>query len=908
MKTLKYTCFIFIVLFGIQKAGAQCSLFPFFSNDYNCITNQSSTSYTINGGVAPYTCTFVTGSNSTVAIGTTVGNTGSVTAMPVGSYTIYIMSANSCTYISYFSVTIPFSSANVAFTNTNVSCFGGSNGVSSVNLTTAFFTPPFTYTWTSGANTQTAGNLLANTIYSVTVQDSKGCTVTNSVSLTEPPVINSTITNTLVPCFGGTVSTAITSTGGVSPYTYSVNGVAVAGNTAAISAGNSTIVTKDNNGCLRTNIVTATQVAQPIISFSVTKPSCPGKTDGAISSTVTSAPSPLSYTWQPVPSGLPFTSGIPVGTYTLTVKDGSACITKSVVVVSPAASMSVTALTQPENCSAADGTATLNVSGGNSPFNYNTSPLVGPHSSNIINALSSGSYTTVIKDANNCLDTLVFNIGNLSTVSVSIANVSPVLCYNQCNGSVQLSVQNGVPPLTFSASNTPSTSSNIITNLCAGFYVVKVVDAIGCPATTTVNFPAPPVFSYSANTPATVCSGKPVLLQASALGGAGGYNYVWNPGNISGQAVSLIPSGTTVYSLNVYDANGCTLAPYQVTVNVSAPISINISSSNVGICPGTTAQVTPTVAGGDGNYSYTWQPGGSTSPSIFLTNVSVPVYTLSVNDGCGSPTAVKIIPINLFPVTIPQFVVSDTVGCEPFCAIFNNTTPKSSNAIWNYGDKPFELGGNTTNYCYQKAGYYNIELTVNDSNNCRASFTFSNVVRVLSSPKTDFTTNPQLITLNNAENVQIENTTINGSFYTWDINGIFMGNTEDITHTFSDTGCYHVSLIAKNMNGCSDTTAKFICVIEGFNFYMPNCITVNHDNRNDVLIPLGTGWLSDNYIFEVYNRWGSRIFKTTDITQGWDGKMNDDIIDPLGVYFWRINISDNIGKKHDLKGHVTVLR
>jgi hypothetical protein len=169
--------------------------------------------------------------------------------------------------------------------------------------------------------------------------------------------------------------------------------------------------------------------------------------------------------------------------------------------------------------------------------------------------------------------------------------------------------------------------------------------------------------------------------------------------------------------------------------------------------------------------------------------------------------------------------------------------------------------GNTTSYCYQKAGIYNIKLTVNDSNNCKTSFTYSNVIHVLASPKADFTTDPEVITLNNAENVMIQNQTLDGTSYNWRVNGIYMGQTKDISYTFKDTGCNMIQLIAKNQNNCIDTAIKFVCVIEGFNFYMPNCISVNDDKLNEILVPKGTGWSAKNYLFEVYNRWGKRIFE-----------------------------------------------
>ena len=184
----------------------------------------------------------------------------------------------------------------------------------------------------------------------------------------------------------------------------------------------------------------------------------------------------------------------------------------------------------------------------------------------------------------------------------------------------------------------------------------------------------------------------------------------------------------------MYDANGCTLAPYTVAVNVNPAISININSSNSGICPGTTAQITPTVNGGDGQYSYNWLPGNYSTPSVFVQNVTVPVYTLIVNDRCGSPSAVKQITINLFPATIPTFSLTSASGCEPFCTQFTNTTPKAGSIIWNYGDKPYEQSGNVTDYCYTKSGEFNVRLTVNDSNSCKASQTYTQAVVVYSRP------------------------------------------------------------------------------------------------------------------------------------------------------------------------------
>jgi gliding motility-associated-like protein len=896
---------VFFTLFSFHKHKAQC-LFLVPSGSFNCATGQGIVNYIINGGTPGYTITAINSLGVAVVSGTTATNTGTLNNLPMGIYTITAVDNGSCTTSTSYIVTVPFSASNVVFT-TSLSCFGSNTGIANASIAGGALTPPFTYTWSNGSNSQTAFNLSAG-VYSVTVQDSQGCTVTNSVTVGQNTQISSTFNSTLVPCFGGTLSTGISSSGGISPYTYSVNGVAISSSTASgLSVGIKTITTKDLNGCLQTNTVALGQVSPPVITFTVTKPSCVGYTNGAVSASVSNAPPAFNYTWQPSVSFTNSIQNIASGNYTLTVKDASACVTKSVVNVSPAVSMTLSALTHSENCSAADGGATVSVVGGNFPYSFSTVSL--STTSNILTNLTSGTYTTIVTDANNCKDSLKYVVGNLSTVVVSISSFTPVLCYGNCDGKVQLSTLNAILPITYSASGTPTTSSSLITNLCAGLVNIKVIDAIGCPATTTINFAQPPVFSYSATQPAISCFGKPITLQANASGGVGAYNFVWNPGGITGQVISLTPTASTVYSLNVYDANGCTLAPFQVTATINPPINITINNTNTGICPGTTAQITPTLSGGDGNYSYTWLPGSTTNPSIFVENITIPTYTLIVNDGCGSPTATKIITINLFPKIVPTYVTLQDTGCQPFCTQFINTTPKSTLAIWNYGDKPYEQIGNTTSYCYYTSGIFNLKLAVTDSNQCKTSFTYTNAINVLASPIANFTTVPAQLTLNNCDNFTLKNTTQNGISYKWFAEGLPYGQNVDINnYALHDTGCYNFKLIAINQNNCIDTSEKYICVIEGYNFYIPDSFTPNDDNLNEIFKPIGTGWTTTNYLFEIFNRWGTRIFSTTDMAKGWDGKATNDNYDPSNVYFWRVKIKDNQDNDHLHSGHVSLLR
>jgi gliding motility-associated-like protein len=62
-----------------------------------------------------------------------------------------------------------------------------------------------------------------------------------------------------------------------------------------------------------------------------------------------------------------------------------------------------------------------------------------------------------------------------------------------------------------------------------------------------------------------------------------------------------------------------------------------------------------------------------------------------------------------------------------------------------------------------------------------------------------------------------------------------------------------------------------------------------------------------NYIFQIYDRWGKLLFKSTDFNEGWDGKVNGNEA-PQGVYLWRYSYNNSEGKTLEDKGTVMLIR
>ena len=73
--------------------------------------------------------------------------------------------------------------------------------------------------------------------------------------------------------------------------------------------------------------------------------------------------------------------------------------------------------------------------------------------------------------------------------------------------------------------------------------------------------------------------------------------------------------------------------------------------------------------------------------------------------------------------------------------------------------------------------------------------------------------------------------------------------------------------------------------------------------------PIGNDVDPDFYELSIFDRWGNLIFKTASWGEGWDGKAKDGSkIVQQDTYVWKINLKDHEGQRHNLIGHVSVIK
>src|SRR5665811_542969 len=218
----------------------------------------------------------------------------------------------------------------IATTVVDASC-GLSNGTLALGSVTGG-TSPYTYSVGGSAFTATTNyiNLSANT-YTIDVKDANGCTFSTSAVINNtggPTAIATTVVDASCGLSNGTLTLG-TVTGGVAPYTYSVNGSAFTATTNYInlSANTYTIDVKDANGCTFSTSAVINNTGGPTaIATTVVDASC-GLSNGTLTlGTVTGGVAPYTYSV----GGSAFTAttnyiNLSANTYTIDVKDANGC-------------------------------------------------------------------------------------------------------------------------------------------------------------------------------------------------------------------------------------------------------------------------------------------------------------------------------------------------------------------------------------------------------------------------------------------------------------------------------------------------------------------------------------------------------------------------------------------------------
>ena len=611
------------------------------------------------------------GSNGTASVAVTGGTPGytyswapsggtaaTATGLAAGTYTCTITDANACTKTQTFTITQPTAfTATTSFTT--VSCNGGSNGTATV--TPSGGTGPYTYSWAPSGGTAATATGLAIGTYTVTVTDANACSITRSVTITQPSALTSTASMTTVACNGGSTGVAsINVSGGTAPYTYSW---APSGGTAATASGLPvgvyTVTVTDANACTLTRSFTITQPTAISVTPSQTNVACNGGSNGTASVAVTGGTPGYTYSWAPSGGTAATATGLAAGTYTCTITDANACTkTQTFTITQPTAFTATTSFTTVSCNGGSNGTATVTPSGGTGPYTYSWAPSGGTAAT--ATGLAIGTYTVTVTDANACSITRSVTITQ-PTALTSTASMTTVACNGGSNGMATVNVSGGTAPYTYSWAPSGGTGATA-TGLAVGTYTVTVTDANACTLTRSFTITQPTALTSTASMTTVACNGgSNGVASINVSGGTAPYTYSWAPLGGTAATASGLPVG--VYTVTVTDANACTLTR---SFTITQPTALQLTYSGAAVVNINTAfSYTFAAAGGTMGYSYSSSgmlPTGLTlSAGGILSGTPTAAgdysFTVSVTDAnaCTKTVPVSIKVEGALPVDLINF-------------------------------------------------------------------------------------------------------------------------------------------------------------------------------------------------------------------------------------------------------------
>ena len=559
-----------------------------------------------------------------------------------------------------------------------------------------------------------------------------------------------------------------------------------------------------------------------------------------------------------------------------------------------------------------------------------------------VSPASNQTYFVVTTNSNNCIDSAILNVvvhprpvsqfyaANVCDgISVGFINLSAInapdaiqsYSWNFGDGSLLNTAQD--PSYLFAMDSSYSVQLLAVSNFGCSDSITKIITVNPNPG---INFTAD-----DTNGCAQLCV---TFQDLSSINTGNIVSWLWDFGD--GSATNNAVNPNHCYSnsssplsfnvmLTVTSDSGCVSSISENNyISVYPNPTAQFSTNNV--CDGTAVPFTDlsSIPANTTIQSWAWDFGDG---SLINTNQSVPgghLYAASgdynvelivvSNFGCLDSTTKT---VTVSPNPVVNFSSSDTIGCEPLCVSFLNSssvTPGSiSQWLWGFGDGSSATISQDLSHCYTNESVFlpnlfNVTLTATSDSGCVSTISKNNYITVYPAPDASFTIQPQITTISDPI-ISITDLSTGADYWNWNF-----GDGSDTSsvlsssnYTYADTGTYIVTLITSTLYNCVDTAYQTIVIEPDFVFYIPNAFTPDGDGINETFI--GKGVFIKGFEMTIFDRWGNLIYKTTDINKPWDGKANrGNEIAQGDVYIYVVKITDIKDKSHSYKGVVTLVK
>ena len=690
-----------IAVSGLLVSDVSCNGGSNGAVDFTVSNFAGTYSYTING--TP------TGSGQTA---TTI----SLTGLPIGNQVIIVTDETTgCDDTVTILVSEPTVLTLTETTNINANCnFGAqitveANG-GAPNYRYAFVengVAPILADYTSSASAVL--DPATNTNWDVWVIDSNGCTEQIDVVIDTDPLPTVTVpalASNQCNLTGNPYTFTVTSTTGIAPFTYSIGSGFQSSSTFTVSTpGNYFVTVRDANGCEAIS-TTSVDVYQTLdLSPAITVlPSC-ADDDGEITMTGSGGSGNYTYSISPTAGSITITgnviSGVPAGTYTVTITDTTTLCTRDINVAVDAPTL-VTFTTTPTDVSCNggnDGNIVVNLpaSNDNPIYTYSLDGGITTQTSNIFSGLIAGTYNITVTSGRNCILTQPETVNEPNIIVVPTPVVVEYACTANTNSTTYATIT--VSGVTGGSSNytiyefvkggtiVQANANNVYTeaDLSGGSYTINVYDDNGCFGSTTTSiqpFIELDTLDITVDNAITCTNDEDITVSVTSIGGTP-TNLQYTVEDVDGASTGTVYSQTNPtgiftslpianYLITVVNLDtGCSL---QTTHYVNDPNTFDLTIDNV-------VDVT-CFSDSDGRVDVT-----------FIDRVPTPIdesgaFSYNISDVLGNPVTSGTV-ANAGPTTISGLVagtytITANLTNTPFCTISKNftiTAPTAALAI-----------------------------------------------------------------------------------------------------------------------------------------------------------------------------------------------------------------------------------
>ena len=528
-----------------------------------------------------------------------------------------------------------------------------------------------------------------------------------------------------------------------------------------------------------------------------------------------------------------------------------------------------------------NGTATVNVTSGTAPFNYQWNDPLNQTTQTATN-LCGGDYQVVVTDATNCQET--YNISVVTNPFNLTTTIQQPGCL-QNNGSITIDPYD--PSYTYSWSPAVSTN-NTASNLPQGTYTITIEQGF-CSLDTTIVLQNPIPFQTFFQIEQTTCGENNGLITVDNTPNSSVYTYTWSPAvTTSNSATNLAPGS---YQVSISD-NTCAFDT-TITILPSAGLSSTATIYN-STCQQANGAIDLDVSP-ISTYTFTW-PTGVNSSIDSASNLSAGSYLVSFTDGiCLGDTTIVV-----STTTPPTDITTNITATQ--C---DENTGEIAIASTTGGTSPYTYSINNGIYSpaqvFDSLAQGNFTIAVLDANNCAYQeqifvpmFAGPTLIQVaLNNPNCGLSNGSLVI-----------NGTLGGTNpYTYSVNGANVQPLESLINL--SIGTYNLNVV--DANGCIYNQLEALVMTTGEKIIrIPNVLTANEDQTNDIW-KIYTECI-EGVKCEIFNRWGNKIYEFDQLTEGWDGTTINGEEAVNGVYFYKVtfDLFDDVEEVYH--GHITLIR